>query len=153
MCDLRRASLHPLNKQNTLGRRSSVGADATAGSAEISELSIESHIFSGQRKCFTKSETQLIDQFMVRETCYFASDYQQEIREMSIPANMSAKTAVVQFPYTEAVGLSRSYELAKLICRRLLSKNPRPSKRQRSKSEKSTVGDYKKCRPRQEQTK
>lgn len=44
---------------------------------------------------------------MVRETCYFASDYEEELREMGTPANLSASTAVVQFPYTEAVSCLR----------------------------------------------
>ena len=45
----------------------------------------------------------LIHQFMVHETCYFASNYEEEIRSMGDPATMAAHTTVVQFPYTEAV--------------------------------------------------
>jgi actin-related protein 5 len=40
---------------------------------------------------------------MVHETCYFASNYEEEIRSMGDPATMAAHTTVVQFPYTEAV--------------------------------------------------
>ena len=50
--------------------------------------------------------TQLTLQFMVRETCHFASNYEEEIRSLGDPAIMAAQTAVVQFPYTEAVGTS-----------------------------------------------
>jgi actin-related protein 5 len=46
---------------------------------------------------------ELITQFMVRETCYFATNYEEEIRSMGDPAVMGAQTTVVQFPYTEAV--------------------------------------------------
>lgn len=36
---------------------------------------------------------------MIRDTCYFSSDYEQEIRGMSDPAKMAASTRTVQFPY------------------------------------------------------
>lgn len=52
--------------------------------------------------------TELIQQFMVHETCYFASNYEEEIRSMGDPATMAANTKLVQFPYTEAV---RSHDL------------------------------------------
>lgn len=42
-------------------------------------------------------------QMMVRETCYFASDYDEELRQLGTPTALAANTAVVQFPYTEAV--------------------------------------------------
>lgn len=42
-------------------------------------------------------------QMMVRETCYFASDYDEELRQLGTPAALAANTAIVQFPYTEAV--------------------------------------------------
>lgn len=42
-------------------------------------------------------------QMMVRETCYFASDYDEELRQLGTPSALAANTAIVQFPYTEAV--------------------------------------------------
>jgi hypothetical protein len=87
-----------------MGWSSSVRVDAQAGSTEVSKLPTQSDFVPGQRQSPCPGKKGLADvQFMVRETCYFASDYQQEIRDMSIPANMAAKTAVLQFPYTETV--------------------------------------------------
>lgn len=36
---------------------------------------------------------------MFRETCYFSSDYESELRSLENPAQMSAMTKVLQFPY------------------------------------------------------
>lgn len=44
-------------------------------------------------------------QMMVRETCYFASNYEDELRQLGTPSTLAANTAIVQFPYTEAVSL------------------------------------------------
>ncbi|TYJ51768.1 hypothetical protein B9479_007640 [Cryptococcus floricola] len=38
--------------------------------------------------------------FMYRETCYFSSDYESELRTLEDPAKLSAMTRLVQFPYT-----------------------------------------------------
>ena len=43
-------------------------------------------------------------EMMVRETCYFASDYDEELRQLGTPSALAANTAIVQFPFTEAVG-------------------------------------------------
>jgi actin-related protein 5 len=40
---------------------------------------------------------------MYRETCYFSSDYEDEIRSLADPAKMSEMTKVIQFPFTQAV--------------------------------------------------
>ena len=37
---------------------------------------------------------------MVRETCYFASDYDAEIKSLADPVNMAKMTKVLQFPFT-----------------------------------------------------
>lgn len=37
---------------------------------------------------------------MARETCYFASDYDAELRSLGDPAAMAAMTKIIQFPYT-----------------------------------------------------
>jgi actin-related protein 5 len=42
---------------------------------------------------------------MTRETCYFATDYEAELRDMETPAGLAAATTVVQFPYTAQVSL------------------------------------------------
>lgn len=43
------------------------------------------------------------DQFMTRETCYFATDFESELRDMASPAGLAAATTVVQFPYVAQV--------------------------------------------------
>lgn len=45
---------------------------------------------------------------MTRETCYFATDYEAELRDMATPAGLAAATTVVQFPYTAQVSLPMS---------------------------------------------
>lgn len=58
-------------------------------------------------------------QFMVRETCYFAGDYDQEIRDLGDPAKMTAATKVVQFPYAVSeVAEKTEAELAAALERR-----------------------------------
>jgi actin-related protein 5 len=42
---------------------------------------------------------------MYRETCYFSSDYDEEIRTLADPAKMAEMTKVVQFPFTQPVSL------------------------------------------------
>ncbi|WVR03473.1 hypothetical protein IAU60_000464 [Kwoniella sp. DSM 27419] len=37
--------------------------------------------------------------FMFRETCYFSSDYEEEIHSLADPAKLSEITRIVQFPY------------------------------------------------------
>ncbi len=41
---------------------------------------------------------------MYRETCYFSSDYELELRSLEDPVKMAAMTKVVQFPFTTPVG-------------------------------------------------
>ncbi|WWC66880.1 uncharacterized protein I206_100787 [Kwoniella pini CBS 10737] len=38
--------------------------------------------------------------FMFRETCYFSTDYDEDLRTLADPAKLSEMTKVVQFPYT-----------------------------------------------------
>ena len=42
---------------------------------------------------------------MYRETCYFSSDYEEEIRSLGNPTVMAKMTKVVQFPYTQPVSM------------------------------------------------
>ncbi|WVN87297.1 uncharacterized protein L203_102475 [Cryptococcus depauperatus CBS 7841] len=39
--------------------------------------------------------------FMYRETCYFSTDYDEELRALADPARLVAMTKVVQFPYNK----------------------------------------------------
>ena len=49
-------------------------------------------------------------QFMYHETCYFSSNYEEEIRSLGDPANMSKMTKVVQFPYNEPEVVEKTEE-------------------------------------------
>lgn len=46
----------------------------------------------------------ILHQFMYRETCYFSTDYEEELRMLEDPAKLSAMTKVIQFPYSKTVG-------------------------------------------------
>lgn len=41
---------------------------------------------------------------MYRETCYFSTDYDEELRMLEVPAKLAAMTKVIQFPYSKTVG-------------------------------------------------
>lgn len=45
----------------------------------------------------------LFSQFMVRESCYFAEDYQSEITSFADPTKMAANDVLVQFPFVVPV--------------------------------------------------
>lgn len=47
---------------------------------------------------------------MYHETCYFASDYDEELRSLANPATMEAKTMVVQFPYNQPEVVEKTEE-------------------------------------------
>ena len=40
---------------------------------------------------------------MYHETCYFSSDYEEELRTLEIPDQLAKMTKVVQFPYSQPV--------------------------------------------------
>ena len=42
-------------------------------------------------------------QFMYRETCYFSSNYEEDLRSLGDPLKMAEATQVVQFPFTQPV--------------------------------------------------
>ena len=42
---------------------------------------------------------------MTRQTCYYATDYEPELRDMETQAGLAAATNVVQIPYTAQVSL------------------------------------------------
>ncbi|ORY34334.1 putative actin-like protein ARP5 [Naematelia encephala] len=46
--------------------------------------------------------------FMARETWYFSSNYEEELRELGDPVKLSEMTKVVQFPYTTAEVVEKS---------------------------------------------
>lgn len=45
----------------------------------------------------------LTNQFMYRETCYFSSDYEEELRSLTDPVKMMEQTKVIQFPFNQPV--------------------------------------------------
>jgi len=90
----------------------------------------------------------LILQFMVHETCYFASNYEEEIKTLGDPAAMAASTTVVQFPYTEAVSCADSVPPHGADTSRSWSRNQRQKSPQLPQSGYRTVKDYKTCKPR-----
>lgn len=44
---------------------------------------------------------------MYRETCYFSTDYDEELRTLEVPAKLAAMTKVIQFPYSKTVSFLR----------------------------------------------
>lgn len=47
---------------------------------------------------------------MYHETCYFATDYEEEIRSLADPKAMADMTKVVQFPFTAPDIVEKSEE-------------------------------------------
>jgi len=87
---------------------------------------------------------------MVHETCYFASNYEEEIRSMGDPATMAAHTTVVQFPYTEAVSSFANSRGRRADVIRWWSRDQRQRSAQLRRSGHSTERDYRICKPRLE---
>ncbi|KAK8845440.1 hypothetical protein IAR55_006153 [Kwoniella newhampshirensis] len=57
--------------------------------------------------------------FMYRETCYFATDYDEELRSLADPDKLSAMTKIVQFPFAKPeVSEKTEAELAAALERR-----------------------------------
>jgi actin-related protein 5 len=44
---------------------------------------------------------------MARETCYFSSNYEEELKLLGHPAKMAEMTEIVQFPFIPPVSLKR----------------------------------------------
>lgn len=40
---------------------------------------------------------------MYQETCYFSSNYEEELRAFDDPVKMGDQTVIVQFPFTQPV--------------------------------------------------
>ena len=97
------SACHRADEKNSVGRCSSWGTDAQAGSAKVSQLSYQSHSYSGYREAFLSIAAD--GQFMYRETCYFSSDYEEELRSLGDPEKMSEQSIVVQFPFNAPVSL------------------------------------------------
>lgn len=91
-----------------MGRSPVVRSDAQACTVEVPIFPSEGHSEPGN--CELVSVSQLTLQFMYHETCYFSSDYDEEIRSLADPANMAAMTKVVQFPFTQPEVIEKTEE-------------------------------------------
>lgn len=59
----------------------------------------------GHRSTEVDVDLPRLPQFMTRESCYFADNFQEEMRSLSDPKKLSEKTLVMQFPFTAPVRL------------------------------------------------
>ncbi|WOO86060.1 Actin-like protein arp5 [Vanrija pseudolonga] len=48
--------------------------------------------------------------FMYRETCYFSSDYEEELRSLTDPVKMMEQTKVIQFPFNQPEVIEKTEE-------------------------------------------
>lgn len=86
---------------------------------------------------------------MMRETCYFASDYDEELRRLGTASDLAAATAIVQFPYTEAVSDSLSYRAWTLYAdlTRQSWRNPKLSWLLPLRRGENKASGYRRCKP------
>ncbi|WVQ93832.1 hypothetical protein IAU59_000910 [Kwoniella sp. CBS 9459] len=68
------------------------------GGAQASELMLK--LAQLKYPSFPLKVTPAQATFMLRETCYFSTDYEEELKEMADPDKLAAATKIVQFPYT-----------------------------------------------------
>lgn len=74
------------------------------GGAQASELMLK--LAQLKYPSFPLKVTNSQATFMYHETCYFSSNYEEELRSLEDPAKMAGITKVVQFPYTQPVRLA-----------------------------------------------
>lgn len=102
-----------------MGRRTSYRADAQAGSAQVSQLSDQSHAEPSYRESFIQDRQQFRSgkrpnadasisfdrsrQFMYQETAYFSLDYGTEVESLADPEKMARMSKIVQFEHASTV--------------------------------------------------
>lgn len=67
------------------------------------QATVRSNLLLPLRSSCSPSDELFFLQFMVREACYFAEDYQSEITSFADPSRMAAKDVLVQFPFVVPV--------------------------------------------------
>ncbi|KAK4686158.1 actin-related protein 5, partial [Tremellales sp. Uapishka_1] len=87
------------------------------GGAQASELMLK--LAQLKYPSFPVKVTPAQATFMYRESCYFSSDYESEIRELADPIKMSATTQVHQFPFIQPDVVEKTEEeIAAALARR-----------------------------------
>ncbi|OWZ72772.1 hypothetical protein AYX14_01810 [Cryptococcus neoformans] len=78
------------------------------GGSQASELMLK--LAQLKYPSFPVKVTQSQATFMYRETCYFSTDYDEELRMLEVPAKLAAMTKVIQFPYSKTEAAEKTEE-------------------------------------------